>query len=107
MNDLIFLGAIFDGNFFFRSYEDSLQSVPHRKCREASVNQMTPTSSKNMAQRRSRNRSITEDIVHPGGLHRMQSLTHLPAAPAAIFIPGPSALRRSTERLMMTCPLNP
>ncbi|KAJ8919173.1 hypothetical protein NQ315_012159 [Exocentrus adspersus] len=90
------------------SYEDSLQSVPpRRKNRDSNLTHFTH-STRNTQQRRSRNRSISEDVVpSPAGLHRIQSLTHLPAAPAAIFIPGPSALRRSTERLMMTCPRNP
>ncbi|KAJ8965388.1 hypothetical protein NQ317_004640 [Molorchus minor] len=88
------------------SYEDSLRSVPTRKSREATMRQLNK-SHRSMHQRRQRNRSITDDIIQsPGGLQRMQSLTHLPP-PAAIFVPGPSALRRSTERLMMTCPRNP
>lgn len=80
---------------------------PRRKKRDTNVTQFN-ASTRNAQHRRSRNRSISEDVVAaPGGLHRIQSLTHLPAAPpAAIFIPGPSALRRSTERLMMTCPRN-
>ncbi|KAL1491992.1 hypothetical protein ABEB36_012502 [Hypothenemus hampei] len=72
------------------NYEDSLQSIPNsRKIKDHPMN------------RRSRNRSITEDIVDGGGLHQIQNITGMVHGPSGIFTNGPSALRRSTERLMM------
>ncbi|CAH0559443.1 unnamed protein product [Brassicogethes aeneus] len=87
------------------SYEDSLQSVAqHRQMQSGSYHLNTASPSRSILQRRSRNRSITEDIVQPNGFQHMQS--HLAPAPGAFLISGPSALRRSTERLMM-CSVNP
>ncbi|KAH1022570.1 hypothetical protein HUJ04_011952 [Dendroctonus ponderosae] len=90
------------------SYEDSLQSLPNsRKLRDP-----TPAMHHHIAlgpglnptmqqQRRSRNRSITEDIMDAGGLRQLQTMGGLSPGPSGIFVNGPSALRRSTERLMM------
>ncbi|KAL3277700.1 hypothetical protein HHI36_013045 [Cryptolaemus montrouzieri] len=85
------------------SYEDSLQSVPHRRgMRDSSMRRSNPVLNQNPSHqdRRSRNRSITEAIVRPSGLHRPVSLTHLPQSSAILVSGPPSALRKSTERLM-------
>ncbi|KAK9881182.1 hypothetical protein WA026_014530 [Henosepilachna vigintioctopunctata] len=86
------------------SYEDSLQSAPHRRgTRESPVGRSIHNLNQNPTQqdRRSRNRSITEAIVRPSGLHRPISMTHLPPSPA-ILVSGPAgALRKSSERLML------
>ncbi|CAG9765181.1 unnamed protein product [Ceutorhynchus assimilis] len=94
------------------SYEDSLQSIPNsRKLRDptpAMHHQISLGPGANFAlqQRRSRNRSITEDIMDAGGLHQIQNMTGIAPGPSGIFMNGPSALRRSTERLMMVGPVH-
>ncbi|XP_044262289.1 cadherin-89D isoform X1 [Tribolium madens] len=82
------------------NYEDSLQSVPQKRTRSASIRQVELNSARNTQQRRSRNRSISEDIVQSAGLHRMRSLGHIPAPPP-MAISGPSTLRRSSDRLIV------
>jgi len=88
------------------SYEDSLQSMPNsRKLRDPTPMMHHHISlgppSTHTTQRRSRNRSITEDILDAGGLRQIQNMSGMNAGPSGIFMNGPSALRRSTERLMM------
>ncbi|XP_076254284.1 cadherin 89D [Rhynchophorus ferrugineus] len=90
------------------SYEDSLQSLPQsRKLRDPTPAMhhhisLGPAGNTSTQNRRSRNRSITEDIVDAGGLRQIQGMGQgPPPGPSGIFVNGPSALRRSTERLMM------
>lgn len=50
--------------------------------------------------RRSRNRSFTEDGFHQTpGMHRM--------GPALLISGAPAGLRRSSEHLVMACPISP
>ncbi|XP_066256989.1 cadherin-89D isoform X1 [Euwallacea similis] len=94
------------------SYEDSLQSLPNsRRLRDPTPAMhhhiaLGPSSAQTGHQRLSRNRSITEDILDAGGLRQIQNITSLRTAPSGIFMNGPSALRRSTERLMMVGSMN-
>ncbi|XP_050312281.1 cadherin-89D isoform X2 [Anthonomus grandis grandis] len=84
------------------NYEDSLQSTPRsRKLRDPTPAMhhhitLSPNRSNfsTTDQRRSRNRSITEDVLDHEGISPIQSTS-------GIFTNGPGALRRSTERLMM------
>ncbi|XP_030768238.1 cadherin-89D isoform X4 [Sitophilus oryzae] len=91
------------------NYEDSLQSIPHsRKLRDPTpamhhhISLGPGGGTNNHHNRRSRNRSISEDIVDAGGLRQIQGISqNPPPGPSGLFHNGPSALRRSTERLMM------
>ncbi|XP_060524594.1 cadherin-89D isoform X2 [Cylas formicarius] len=90
------------------NYEDSLQSIPHsRKLRDPTPQGIMhhyyshSNISNHKQQKRSRNRSITDDIMDHSALHQIHSVSQLPPGPSGLFVPGPSALRRSTERLML------
>ncbi|XP_045465404.1 cadherin-89D [Harmonia axyridis] len=87
------------------SYEDSLQSVSahRRETRNSSMRHSNPTLNENPSHRdrRSRNRSITEAIVRPSGLHRPMSMTHLSGSPAFLVSAPTPAIRKSNERLVL------
>lgn len=91
--------------FLITSYEDSLKSVAHRKVRSSTLRPEQFTS-RSFHQRRIRNRSLSDEMMQSsGGIHRLQAMGHIQPAPA-LLIPTSSGLRRSTEHLVMSYPLN-
>lgn len=90
-------------NFFISSsYEDSLNSEAQRKTQETSFSQKSLSSSKNLQQRRSRNRSLSDGA---GLLQRSGAVSAFPPRShinPPYLISGHTPVRRPNDRLFLS-----